>query len=78
MFGISAPEFIVLLAVAAIVLGPERLPQYTQQLARLVRELLENRGGAPVGLELRCRGAKHLNKLQLRLACTVHCHSSGL
>ena len=32
-------EVIVLLAVAAVVLGPERLPQYAQQLTRLVREL---------------------------------------
>lgn len=46
MFGISGPEFIVLLAVAAIVLGPERLPQYTQQLARLVKELRRMAQGA--------------------------------
>lgn len=46
MFGISGPEFIVLLAVAAIVLGPERLPQYAQQLARLVRELRRMAQGA--------------------------------
>lgn len=46
MFGISANEFIVLLAVAAIVLGPERLPQYTQQLTRLVRELRRMAQGA--------------------------------
>jgi sec-independent protein translocase protein TatB len=46
VFGISANEFIVLLAVAAIVLGPERLPQYTQQLARLVRELRRMAQGA--------------------------------
>lgn len=39
MFGINPSEFIVLVALAAIVLGPERLPQYAQQLARLVREL---------------------------------------
>lgn len=46
MFGISGGEFIVLLAVAAIVLGPERLPQYAQQLARLVRELRRMAQGA--------------------------------
>ena len=46
MFGISAPEFIVLLAVAAVVLGPERMPQYAQQLARLVRELRRMAQGA--------------------------------
>ena len=46
MFGISGSEFIVLVVVAAIVLGPERLPQYAQQLARLVRELRRMAQGA--------------------------------
>jgi sec-independent protein translocase protein TatB len=46
VFGINAGEFIVLLAVAALVLGPERLPQYAQQLARLVRELRRMAQGA--------------------------------
>ncbi len=46
MLGISANELVVLLAVAAIVLGPERLPQYAQQLARLVRELRRMAQGA--------------------------------
>ena len=46
MFGINGSEFIVLLVVAAVVLGPERLPQYAQQLARLVRELRRMAQGA--------------------------------
>lgn len=46
MFGINASEFIVLLAVAAVVLGPERMPQYTQQLTRLIRELRRMAQGA--------------------------------
>jgi sec-independent protein translocase protein TatB len=46
VFGISAPEFIVLLAVAAVVLGPERMPQYAAQLGRLVRELRRMAQGA--------------------------------
>lgn len=46
MFGISGNEFIVLLAVAAIVLGPERLPHYAQQLTRLIRELRRMAQGA--------------------------------
>lgn len=46
MFGISAQEFIVLAIVAAVVLGPERLPIYAQQLARLVRELRRMAQGA--------------------------------
>ncbi|HST80830.1 MAG TPA: twin-arginine translocase TatA/TatE family subunit [Kineosporiaceae bacterium] len=46
MFGINPSEFIVLLVVAAVVLGPERLPEYAQQLARLVRELRRMAQGA--------------------------------
>lgn len=46
MLGISGPEFLVLLVVAAFVLGPDRLPQYTQQLARLVKELRRMAQGA--------------------------------
>ena len=46
MFGINGSEFIVLLVVAAVVLGPERLPHYAQQLARLVRELRRMAQGA--------------------------------
>jgi len=46
VFGINPAEFIVLLAVAAVVLGPERLPQYAQSLARLVRELRKMAQGA--------------------------------
>jgi sec-independent protein translocase protein TatB len=46
VFGISGSELVVLLAVAAVVLGPERLPQYAQQLGRLVRELRRMAQGA--------------------------------
>jgi sec-independent protein translocase protein TatB len=46
VFGINPQEFLVLLAVAAVVLGPERLPQYAQQLSRLVRELRRMAQGA--------------------------------
>jgi sec-independent protein translocase protein TatB len=46
MFGISAGEFLVLMAVAAVVLGPERLPDYARQLARLVKSLREMAQGA--------------------------------
>jgi sec-independent protein translocase protein TatB len=46
VFGISSGEFVVLLVVAAVVLGPERLPHYAQQLARLIRELRRMAQGA--------------------------------
>ncbi len=38
MFDINGWELIVLLIVAVIVLGPERLPGYAAKLARLVRQ----------------------------------------
>ena len=37
MFGINGGEFIVLLVIAAIVIGPERLPGYAEQFADFVR-----------------------------------------
>ena len=38
MFDINGGEFLVLGAVAVVVLGPERLPTYAAQLGKLVRE----------------------------------------
>jgi sec-independent protein translocase protein TatB len=37
VFGINGGEFIVLLVVALVILGPERLPHYAEQLAGLVK-----------------------------------------
>ena len=37
MFGINGGEFVVLLVVALVILGPERLPHYAEQLASLVK-----------------------------------------
>ena len=39
MFGINGGELVVLLVLAAVVVGPERLPGYAEQLARWVRAL---------------------------------------
>ena len=39
MFGIGLPELIVILALALVVLGPEKLPQVARQAARLINEL---------------------------------------
>jgi Tat protein translocase TatB subunit len=38
VFSINGGELVVLLLVALVVLGPERLPQYAAQLAGLVRQ----------------------------------------
>ncbi|GAB3596938.1 hypothetical protein GCM10027446_24450 [Angustibacter peucedani] len=38
MFSINGGEFLVLIVVALVVLGPERLPHYAQQLGKFVRE----------------------------------------
>jgi sec-independent protein translocase protein TatB len=46
VFGISSSDVVILVVVAAVVLGPERLPHYAQQLGRLVRELRRMAQGA--------------------------------
>jgi sec-independent protein translocase protein TatB len=38
-FGVGLPEVIVILVLALIVLGPERLPEFAAQLGRLVRQV---------------------------------------
>jgi sec-independent protein translocase protein TatB len=38
VFGINGGEFVVLVVVALLVIGPERLPEYAARLGRLVRE----------------------------------------
>ncbi len=37
--GIGMPELIVILIIAAVVVGPKRLPEVAVQLARLIRQL---------------------------------------
>ena len=39
MFGIGLPELVVIVVVALIVFGPERLPGLARQLGRSVTEL---------------------------------------
>lgn len=39
MFGINGGEFVVLLVVALVVVGPERLPRYAAQLGVWAREV---------------------------------------
>ncbi|HWS59199.1 MAG TPA: twin-arginine translocase TatA/TatE family subunit [Actinotalea sp.] len=39
MFGINGAEFMVLALVALLVVGPDRLPAYAEQLGRWVRSL---------------------------------------
>jgi sec-independent protein translocase protein TatB len=39
MFGVGLPEMAVILLVAVIVFGPDKLPDYARQAGRLVRQL---------------------------------------
>lgn len=39
MFGVNGGEFLILLVLAMIVVGPERLPRYAAELGRGVRRL---------------------------------------
>jgi sec-independent protein translocase protein TatB len=44
--GLNGGEFVIIAVIALLVIGPERLPQYASQLARLVRELRRMATGA--------------------------------
>jgi sec-independent protein translocase protein TatB len=46
VFDINGPEFLVLGAVALFVLGPDKLPGYAAQAARLMRQLRAMADGA--------------------------------
>lgn len=46
MFGINGPEFFLLLIIGIMVIGPQRLPEYTQKLANLVKEVRRMASGA--------------------------------
>ncbi|RJU02866.1 Sec-independent protein translocase TatB [Arthrobacter frigidicola] len=46
MLGINGLEFVVLALLAVVILGPERLPEYAAQLARLVKGLRRMATGA--------------------------------
>ena len=46
MFGINGPEFIILLIVGLLVIGPSRLPEYAQKLANIVKEVRRMASGA--------------------------------
>lgn len=46
MFGIDAEKLFVLLIIGALVLGPDKLPEYAAKFGRLVRELRRMAAGA--------------------------------
>ncbi|WP_418605435.1 twin-arginine translocase TatA/TatE family subunit [Georgenia sp. SUBG003] len=46
MFGINGGELVVLLVLAFLLIGPERLPELAQQLGRLTREVKKIATGA--------------------------------
>lgn len=51
MFGLSGEKLLILAVIALLVLGPERLPHYAQQLARLVKSMKRMAQGARVQLQ---------------------------
>ena len=46
MLGINGPEFLILLIIGLLVIGPSRLPEYTQKLANIVKEVRRMASGA--------------------------------
>jgi sec-independent protein translocase protein TatB len=50
VFDINGGEFLILLVVAMLVIGPERMPEYAAKLAKLVRQLRDLADAAKVQL----------------------------
>lgn len=48
--GINSSEFVVLCILAAVLIGPEKLPYYAKKLATLIRELRRLADGAQTQL----------------------------
>lgn len=46
MFGINGSEFVILVVLAVLILGPDKLPGYAQQLAQLVKNVRKMAQGA--------------------------------
>ncbi len=46
MFDVGAPELLVLIVIAVILFGPEKLPEFARKAARLVRYLRNMAGNA--------------------------------
>lgn len=46
MFDINAPEFVVLLVIAIVLFGPEKLPDFVRKTARVIRYLRQVAGNA--------------------------------
>lgn len=46
MFGISGWEFVILIALAAALIGPDRLPEYVGKLRGYIRQLRDMADGA--------------------------------
>jgi Tat protein translocase TatB subunit len=68
MFGIGTPELLVILVVALIVLGPERLPEVARMLGRAMAELRR----ATSGLTDELHNARILLEEQTQTAMREH------
>lgn len=58
MFGIGLPELILIMAIALIVVGPEKLPTLAKTLARQVVELKRAAGAVQESLRQEDEGGK--------------------
>jgi Tat protein translocase TatB subunit len=73
MFGIGMPEFLLILVVALVVLGPKRLPELARSLGRGLAELKKTTGDLKQNIDL----GEDLNKVQKDLQ-EVKSHLSGV
>jgi sec-independent protein translocase protein TatB len=70
MFGIGTPELLVILVVALIVVGPERLPEVARGLGKALAELRRATGGLGDELQNARRLLEHEAQSVLQKAAT--------
>lgn len=64
MFGVGLPEFAIIAVVAVVVFGPDRLPDFARQAARIVRQV--RRVALDARDELRTELGPEYSDLELR------------
>ncbi len=74
MFGISFEELLVLMILALILFGPEKLPEYAEKLGRLVAKLRQSSQEVTRHLHEACHTYKPPNPLEDSTVRCPHCN----